>query len=232
MKTIGILGGCSDIATGHMYRRINALGNARLGGWHIPETLIAGMDFGVVERCVRESDWGAMSAYMETHLDRLAPADIVICGSNTIHKVLPSLMEGRDQTFIHIYEPTAREAKARGLRTLALFGTLSTMSGGYAEDYYAAHGLRIVVPTPDEQADIDRIIFDELCRADVRNASRDRYLDVADRLRNEAGVGGLILGCTEIETLLKPEHLPQLGYLDTMELLCREAVDVALARSG
>ena len=229
MRTIGILGGCSDIATGHMYGRINRLGNARLGGWHIPETLIAGMDFGVVERCVREDDWDELSAYMGRHLDRLAPADIVICGSNTVHKILPDLMAGREQTFLHIYTPTAREAKRRGLRKLALFGTLPTMSGGYAEAYYAEHDLEIVVPSAQEKADIDRIIFDELCRADIRAPSRKRYVEIAERLREENGAEGLILGCTEIETLVKPDDIPGLAYLDTMELLCRKAVDLALA---
>ncbi|KIT17691.1 hypothetical protein [Jannaschia aquimarina] len=41
-RTIGILGGSSNVATGEYYRLINEIANAQLGGWDIAETLIAG----------------------------------------------------------------------------------------------------------------------------------------------------------------------------------------------
>ena len=228
-RLIGLLGGCSDVATGHMYARINALGNARLGGWHIPETLISGMDFGVIEAGVRGGDWAMLKAYLALHLDHLAPADVVVCGSNTLHKVLPELMEGREQSFIHIQDPTAEAAKAAGVGKLVLLGTKSTMGGGYAAEHYrAAHGLEIVVPTEAEQVEVDRIIFSELCRGEVRAESREAYVAVCRRLAEETGATGVILGCTEIETLLRPEDLPEIELFDTMELLCRAAVEAVV----
>ena len=53
-KTIGILGGCSDVATKEYYQMINSLVNNQLGGWEIAETLIVGMNFGNIEAFVRK----------------------------------------------------------------------------------------------------------------------------------------------------------------------------------
>ena len=230
--TIGILGGASNVATGHMYARINALSHKILngpgGGHHIVQTLIAGMDFGVIEHAVRTDNWAGLSDYVETHLKRLASADLIVCVSNTLHKTVLPLMEGRDQTFLHIADPTAEAIKAAGLSRVALFGTKPVMSADYMIAHYRSLGVEICVPTVAEQNAIDHIIFQELCLSDIRPESRQTYVDIANRLVQEAGVQGLILGCTEIETLLKPEHLPALPLFDTMELLCQAAVKVAL----
>ena len=231
--TIGILGGASNVATGHMYARINALSHAILngpnGGHHIVQTLIAGMDFGVIEHAVRTDNWDGLSDYVEMHLDRLAAADIIVCVSNTLHKSVWPLMDRLDQTFLHIADPTAEAIKAAGLSRVALFGTKPVMSAEYMVARYRSLGVEICVPTAAEQDVIDHIIFQELCLSDIRPASRQKYIDIADRLVRESGAQGLILGCTEIETLLKPEHLPALPLFDTMELLCQAAVKAALS---
>lgn len=230
--TIGILGGASNVATGHIYARINAISNSRLnpkeGGLHIVQTLIAGMDFGVIERGVRMDDWSMLSDYVGLHLDRLAAADLIICVSNTLHKVVVPLMENRNQKFLHIVDPTAAAIRAAGLSRVALFGTKPIMSADYAIARYLAAGVDIVVPSEVEQLDVDRIIFDELCRFDIRLSSRERYVEIAQRLVREAGAEGLILGCTEIESLLSPDDLPNLPLFDTMERLCQAAVDAVL----
>lgn len=85
-KTIGLLGGCSNVATAEYYRFLNDAVNARLGGWDIAETLIAGMNFGNIEAFVRGDDWDGLSRYMQTKIDALVAggADVVLCVSNTL----------------------------------------------------------------------------------------------------------------------------------------------------
>ncbi|MEP3654417.1 MAG: amino acid racemase [Litorimonas sp.] len=230
--TIGILGGASNVATGQMYARINELSQARLNkspaGHHIVQTLISGMDFGVIEHAVRHDNWDALSDYLDIHLDRLTSADIVICGSNTLHQRVASLMETRPQTFLHIADPTIHAMKRAGVSHAALFGTKPVMSAAYMVDYYGAAGIKISVPTETEQTDIDRIIFDELCSFNFRPESRQRYVEIARRLSHEKGIQGVILGCTEIEGLVKPDDLPELPLFDTMDLLCKAAVSNVL----
>ena len=74
---------------------------------------------------------------------------------------------------------------------------------------------------------IDRVIFSELCRGEVRNESRDVYLRIMDDLASR-GAEGIILGCTEIEMLVKPDH-HHLPLYDTTKLHAVHAVEWALA---
>jgi aspartate racemase len=44
----------------------------------------------------------------------------------------------------------------------------------------------------------------------------------------EQGAQGVVLGCTEIELLVKPEDIPELPLFDTTALHCQKAVNLAL----
>lgn len=230
-KTIGLLGGSSNVATADYYRMINQIANARLGGWDIAETLIAGMNFGNIEALLRADDWDRLQAYMEGHVDRLIAggADVILCVSNTLHRPLEAIMSERTTPYIHIVDATGAAICDRGLERIILLGTRPAMEQSYLRARYEQRfGLTVLIPEVDERADVDRIIFDELVKFDVREASRRRYLQIVDRLVRDQGAEGVILGCTEIPLLLRPEDRPDLPMFDTARLHCHAAVDVAL----
>ncbi|GAB4193144.1 MAG: amino acid racemase [Wenzhouxiangellaceae bacterium] len=235
LKTIGILGGSSNVATAEYYRLLNDIVNQRLGGWEIAETLIAGMNFGNIEHWLRADDWDSMQAYMAEKVDDLIAggAAVILGVSNTLHRALVPIMRERTATsevrFIHIADPTGEAIRQAGLKRIALFGTGPVMRERYIRDHYAdQHGLDIIVPSEAEQHDIDRIIFDELCRHQIRPESKARYLEIADRIQDEEGVEGLILGCTEIFLLIDQPDRPHLPMFNTTQLHCEAAVRFAM----
>ncbi len=134
-KIIGILGGCSNVATAEYYRFLNDGVNERLGGWDIAKTLIAGMNFGNIEAFVRQDQWAALEAYMRTKINGLVNggADIILCVSNTLHKSLETLMDGFAVPLIHIADPTGRAITEAGLKRVALFGTRPVMQMSYLD---------------------------------------------------------------------------------------------------
>ena len=69
------------------------------------------------------------------------------------------------------------------------------------------------MPDPDDRAEVHRVIYEELCLGSIKDSSRDRYLDVARRLA-DSGAQGLVLGCTEIELLLRPGDTTLRQYPD------------------
>ena len=230
-KTIGILGGSSNVATGEYYRLLNAIANERLGGWDIAETLIAGLNFGNVEAFLRADDWEGLSRYMDGKVAALAAggADLLICVSNTLHRPLEPIAARHGLDLLHIADPTAAAIKARGLARVALFGTRPVMEQDYlAARYRDRHGIEIVTPAPAERTEIDRIIFDELVKADVREESRATYYEIAERLVREDGAEGVILGCTEIFLLMRQQDRPDLPMFDATRLHCEAAIDRAL----
>lgn len=229
-KTIGILGGSSNVSTGEYYRFLNAAVNRRLGGWDIAETLISGMNFGNIEAFLRAGRWEDLAAYMDGKVESLVTggADVLICVSNTLHAPLERIVANYDIPLIHIADPTGAAVRDAGLTRVALFGTRPVMDMAYLRDRYRDRfGIEIVTPSEAEKAEIDRIIFDELVKTDIRESSRELCLSIAHRLAREEGAQGLILSSTEIFLLLNQEHAPDLPMFNTTELHCEAAVRAA-----
>lgn len=229
-KTIGVLGGMSDQATADYYRLLNAGLNARHGGWDIGEVVIVSVNFGNIQHFVRNGLWDEARAYLADRLDRLerAGADVVLCASNTMHRVVAPLMAERSLPFIHIVDPTGAAIRAAGLTRVALLGTAATMrSPEMAERYRSRFGVTVMTPAGADAAAVDRIIFDELVRRDLRPASKAEYLRIVGDLRRD-GAEGVILGCTEIFLLIGQDDLPGFPVFDTTALHVDAAVAFAL----
>jgi len=229
-RTIGLLGGCSNVATGEYYKLLNNAVNQSIGGWDIAETLIAGMNFGNIEAFVRADDWDGLEDYMRGKIASLVSggADVILCVSNTLHKSLENMMSEVDIPMIHIADPTGQAINDAGLKKVAHFGTKPVMQMDYLRTrYLEKYGIETISPTDTEQDDIDTIIFDELVKGEISDKARNRYIEIADRMRIELGAEGLILGCTEIFLLIDQHHMPEFPMFNTAKLHCDAAVDFA-----
>ncbi|ETN46779.1 uncharacterized protein HMPREF1541_00968 [Cyphellophora europaea CBS 101466] len=230
MKTIGVIGGSTHVATAEYYNVITKYINEHLGGYHTGKIIINSMDLAASEYFVRHDEWEQGGLHLRSIVSSLerAGADFIICVSNTWHRCAESFMSGANIPLLHIADATAQAIKAKSLKRVALLGTKATMSGPYLRDIFThKHGLEILTPTPEEQQEIDRVIFDELSKPVFLEESRQYYLKVIDDLQHR-GAEGVILGCTEIPLLVKQEHRPDLPLFDTLvlhgEAAAREAV--------
>lgn len=223
------------MATAEYYKFLNQAVNDRYGGWDIAETLIAGMNFGNIEALLHQHDWSGLARYMQGKVDSLVAggADILLCASNTLHKPLEEMVTIPDAiSLIHIVDPTGAAMQAQGLTKVALFGTRPTMQMDYLKRrYYEKFGIEAIVPTDAEQTAIDDIIFNELVMGIIRDESKARYLQIAERMRAQDGVQGVILGCTEIFLLMDQPDAPDLPMFNTAKLHCEAAVQLALAET-
>lgn len=230
LRVIGILGGSSDQATADYYRRLNAAVQARLGGWNTAEVIINSMNFARAERWVRNGQWDEAAADLAVRARGLeaAGAELLICVSNTLHRVADAFTAGLGIPFLHIVDPTAEAIRAAGLERVGLLGTRPVMGTDYLKRRYRERfGIGVLVPDEAEQVEVDRIIFDELCRGRFLPESRARYLGIVDRLR-EQGAGGVILGCTEIPLLIGQGDRPDVPMFDTAALHVNAVVDWSL----
>lgn len=230
LRVIGILGGSSDQATADYYRRLNATVQARLGGWNTAEVIINSMNFAPAERWVRLGLWEEAAASLVARAQGLeaAGAEILICVSNTLHRVADTFAAAVGIPFLHIVDPTATAIRAAGLTRVGLLGTKPVMATDYLKHRYLERfGIEVLVPDADAQDEVDRIIFDELCCGKFLPESKARYLAIVDRLR-EQGAQGVILGCTEIPLLIGQADRPDFEMFDTAALHVEAVVDWAL----
>ena len=229
MRLIGLLGGMSWESTAVYYRLCNEFVRERLGGLHSARVLMHSVDFAQVERMQAEGRWdeaGAVLAGAAKSLEAGGAEVLVLC-TNTMHKVAGAVTAGLSIPFLHLADVTADAVRAAGVDTVGLLGTAFTMEQEFYRDRLAGHGLRVLVPGPEDRALVHRVIYEELCLGIVTEQSRAAYRGVIERLA-QAGAGGIVLGCTEIELLVGPGDSP-VPVFATTRLHARAAVDFALA---
>jgi len=210
MKTLGLIGGMSWESTIPYYRIINETIRERLGGLHSARLILYSVDFHAIERLQHAGAWdeaGTILSDAARSLEAVGAEGLALC-TNTMHKVAAAIEAAVTIPLLHIADPTAAAVKQGGLGTVGLLGTKFTME----QDFYrgrllARHGLTVIIPDPADREIVHRVIYEELCQGDLRAESRAQYRAIMQRLV-EKGAEGIILGCTEIALLVRPDDAP------------------------
>jgi aspartate racemase len=229
MKTIGVLGGMSSVASAEYYRRINDGVNTHRGGHSAAEVVLYSVDFGVIEGFIRDGQWDQAAEYLAPRARRLelAGADFVIMATNTMHRVFAELQDAIGIPVIHIVDPTADAATAVGATTLGLLGTAPVMEADFYRGRFADHGIEVLVPSERDRALVHRVIFEELTHGIVTGHSRQEYQRIMGELVDR-GAQGIVLGCTEISLLVAAGDMAGTILFDTTALHVDRAVQISL----
>lgn len=229
MKTIGLLGGMTWHSTVEYYRLINRSVQERLGGNHSARCILYSVDFAEVETLQETGGWEVLGGFMAEAAKRIeqAGADFLLICANTMHRAAPAVEAAISIPLLHIGDAAAAEIRKQRLQTVGLLGTRFTMEQDFYRDRLEQrHGLRVLIPEEGERTVIHDIIYRELGRGVISEASRDVYLSVIRNLHLR-GAEAVILGCTEIPLLVRPGDYP-LPLLDTTALHAAAAVEWAL----
>ncbi len=229
MKTIGLLGGMSWESTVPYYRLINQRVSQRLGDLHSAEIVLYSVDFEPIEQLQHAGAWDQTAEILRRAARSVegAGADLLVICTNTMHKVYDEVAGSVNIPVLHIADATAEAVAAAGLTTVGLLGTRFTMEEAfYRSRLEQRHGLEVRVPSAADREIVHRVLYDELCRGEIRDASRREYRRIiADLI--ERGAEGVILGCTEIGLLVGPGDAT-VQVFDTAEIHALAAADRAL----
>ncbi len=228
MKTIGLIGGLTWHSTIDYYRHLNQLVQQRLGGQHSARLLLHSVDFEEIRQRTFANDWAAIAAHMTTAGRQLeqAGAHCLLLGANTMHHVADEVQAHIGIPLLHIADATAKAIAAQGLQTVALLGTRYTMQLPFYHQRLAAHGIQAMVPSANDQQLVHDAIYNEMASGIFADATRQQYNGIILKLQQQ-GAQGVIMGCTEIPLLLRPDEL-SLPLFDTARLHAEAAVQFAL----
>jgi aspartate racemase len=220
MKTVGIIGGIGPESTIEYYRLIIASYRQRQRDGSYPSLLINSIDMKKMLDLIGANELAAVTQYLLGEVQKLAQAgaDFGALASNTPHLVFEALNHQSPIPLISIVETACDAAQALGLRRVGLFGTRFTMQGRFYADVFSRKGITLVVPFLDEQTYIHDKYMGELVNGVVLPETRERLLAIVARLKNEEGIGGLILGGTELPLILGGDMGQGIPFLDTTRI--------------
>jgi aspartate racemase len=229
MRTLGLLGGMTWHSTIDYYRLINAGVQKRLGGSRSAPLVLVSLDFAPIEELQVKGDWGSLGVLMAeaaVKVERAGAEGLLVC-ANTMHRLSGDIGRAVSIPLLHIADAAAAEIKKRGFRRVGLLGTRYTMEQEfYREKLEKDHSLTVVVPEEPGRTVIHDVIYNELGRGLIREESRQAYVRIIDDLRAR-GAQGVVLGCTEIPLLVRPEDSP-IPVFDTTKLHAAAAVEFIL----
>jgi len=229
MRRLGLLGGMSWQSSALYYSLINELVAQRLGGVHSADLVMVSVDFAEVERLQAAGEWeraGELLAREAQGLEAAGAEAIVLC-TNTMHLVAPAIEAAVSIPLLHLGDVTGRAVRAAGIKGVGMLGTRFTMQQPFMRDRIASHGLDVLVPEPDDQEVVHRVIYEELVLGEVSERSRAEYRRIIAALVDR-GAQGIVLGCTEIELLIEQHHVA-VPLFPTTRLHAEAAVEWALA---
>jgi aspartate racemase len=229
MQTIGLIGGMSWESSAAYYQALNLGVEKRLGGFNSAKTVMSSVNFAEVTELEEAERWDEVAEILAGAAQGVerAGADFLMLCTTTFHRVAEQVEAAVDIPLLHLGDVVAEACKAQGVESVAFIGTTFAMSRSFFRDRIASHGLQVLVPDERHHETVNNVIYEELVHGKVLDSSRRTVVGLIDELW-DAGAGGVILGCTELELLV---HQPdsELPVFPCTTLHVEAALDRALA---
>jgi aspartate racemase len=229
MQTIGLVGGMSWESTAVYYRDLNRGVRDRLGGLSSPKLVLSTVDFAELTALEDAERWpqiGDLLAEAARGVER-AGADFLMLCTTTFHKSADQIEAAVGIPLLHLADVVAEACLAQDATTVGFIGTKVAMSDDFFAERLGRHGVSVIMPAPEHHDWLNSAIYDELVHGRVVDATRRRVLGVLEELW-DAGVGGVLLGCTELELLIKQADA-ELPVYPCTTMHVNAALDRALA---
>ena len=201
---IGLIGGLSWESTASYYKYFHELYAGGDNEWSAPEIIIDSVDFGSIVSLQKVGDWNGTGRIVADAARRLemAGATVLGIGANTMHINFDDVCGAVAIPVVDVRDAVAGEVLARGYDALALLGTKYLIDGSFYSNRLENLGVRVVKPTDEQTERLQAIIFNELTKGIVTDASRDYLNEVATSCR-ERGANVVGLCCTEFGLLIE-----------------------------
>ena len=226
-KHIGIVAGSAEGAA-LCYRTICLEAPAIMGEHNHPEITMNSVPMADYMPHIRANDWEQVATLLaaSAHKVTQAGADFAICPDNTYHQAFKYLMPQSPIQWLHIAGAVAEEAHRSRYGRLGILGTKYLMEGTVYPEALEQFNIASEMPNEAEREKINEIIFKELVNGVFPEISRLYFNEVAERFKAR-GCDAVVLGCTEIPLIVRPDDTP-LPTLDSTRLLARAALRRAL----
>ena len=227
-KHIGIVAGSAEGAA-LCYRTICMEAPAIMGEHNHPEITMNSVPLAEHMSYIYDDDWQGLAGVLAESAAKVAQAgaEFAICPDNTYHQAFKFLLPLSPIPWIHIADAVAEEAQRLGFKRLGIMGTKYLTEGPVYPDQLAKFDIEREIPDEPDRERINTIIFKELVNGIFLEESRLFFNEVTERLKSR-GCDAVVLGCTEIPLIVRPDDCP-LPTLDSTRLLARAALREALA---
>lgn len=224
MKIVGIIGGVSWHSTKQMYEYINTRVAEKRGGHNCAKLVLINVNLEEILRAPDSVEKGNIIVDAAVRAER-AGAEFIALGSNGLHQYASRIEKAVNIPLIHIADVTADAIIQSGYQRAGLIGVRETMEEGFYKDRLERKGIHVSIPETEERNFIDEVLFEETGVGIVKESSKKAFYKIAEELVSRKDAQCVILGCTEIEMLMKQEKT-KIPLFDTTVLYAEKIAQI------
>jgi aspartate racemase len=225
-KTLGLIGGIGPESTMDYYKMIIQKFRQRLQTNEYPHFLVNNINMTEMLSYV-PNDLNALADFLGKEIKKLenAGADFGVMASNTPHIVFDELEKKAVLPLISIVKETMKVAQKQGLKKVALFGTKSTMEGGFYQKTGSDYSIEVLTPDKPSKEFINEKYFGELVAGIIKEETKRKLIYIAEKMKDAEGIEGLILGGTELPLILNQDDFKDIVLFNTSQIHVDSIID-------
>ncbi len=229
MKKIGLVGGTGPESTLMYYKNLNSGIDRITNGEAMPDIAIESVNFTRAWNYVAEGQFDLLADYLYEKLDALEKggSEVISLTAVTMHVVFDELQARFDKPIVSIPKTVTEEVVSKGIKKIGLLGTIFTMEKDYMKKDLREAGVEVFVPSEEDRKLVATRIYEELEKGIVKESTLKELQDVIKRMKEENGIEGVILGCTELPLILNQDNCP-VACFDAVEIHIRRLIDLSV----
>ncbi|MGM0445559.1 MAG: aspartate/glutamate racemase family protein [Bacillota bacterium] len=233
MNKIGILGGMGWHSTSIYYNKLNSYINKKNKKEVTPEIIIYSVNFKKILKYQNEENWKKVTEILipKAVLIEKMGADILVITSNTVHKIVDDLQNNISIPIVSIVDVVGKALKNSWCKKSGLLATKYLINDGFYQKILEnEYNQKIVLPSPSEIEELNNIIVNELVDNEINMGSKFYINSIIDNLLHK-DIDSLILGCTELGSIIDniPSH--EVKIINSLELHIQEIVNLVFRKN-
>ncbi len=229
MKKIGLVGGTGPESTLMYYKKLNTEIDRLTNEKAMPEIAIESVDFRRAWNYVISEKYDELADYLAQKVDCLVSggSEVIALTAVTMHMVYDELSKRTSAELVSIPKAVCEETVSKGIKKVGLLGTLLTMEEDYMKKDLREAGVEVFIPNEKERELVAKRIYEELEKGIVKESTLKELTDIINGMKEENGIEGVILGCTELPLILNSDNCPVMCF-DSVDIHLKKLVSLAI----
>jgi len=226
VKKIGLLGGMGWCSTSIYYRKINQYINKIKNNQINPEIILHSLNYDTILKLEKKGDWESIAEILIPEAVQIeeAGADFLVITSNTLHRIYDEINSNINIPIINIVDLVGKKLNRTWCKKPGLLATKYTIDDGfYKEKLEKYYNQEVILPDSREIEELTDILINELASNNINLSSRYYINNIIDNLIYK-DVDSIILGCTELSSLIDVIASKDIRIIDSIEIHIREIV--------
>ena len=224
MYKLGVIGGMGPLATVKFYDKVVLNTDAHNDNEHIDLVVLNHSTMPDRTRCIIEKKDLEFLNVIKKDLEILdnIGVDVVAIPCNTSHYFYDEFSKYTNLKIINMIEETILEIKRRGVKQVAVFGTIGTLNSKVYDKYAQKYGIEVKELSDEDKNSVMDIIYKI---KETNNLENKEFIEILNKYCDKDTIG--IIACTELSLL---DICKSINTIDTLDVLVNKSIELSGAK--